>query len=108
MDTPSPLDPAPEAADGLTQAELAGAPSWLIATARLVRPLCVGALMAIPTVGAASIGLVAMVSRSTAMAMADASISFLSRLPDGVLVLIGSLATGYGLAKSVERLRGNS
>lgn len=102
----APSDPTPEMADGLTAADLVGAPDWMIATARLVRPLCVGALMAIPTVGAASVGLVAAFSRARAMDMADASTAFLSRLPDGVLWLIGSLATGYTFAKSVERLRG--
>lgn len=83
-----------------------GAPPWMTALARSIRPLCVGALMAIPTIGAASVGLVAMVSPSAANAMVKASTEFLAGIPTDIVVLIGTLASGYTLAKSVERLRG--
>lgn len=83
-----------------------GAPPWMTALARSIRPLCVGALMAIPTLGAASVGLVAVVSPSAATAMVAASTGFLAGIPTDIVVLIGTLASGYGLAKSVERLRG--
>lgn len=83
-----------------------GAPPWMTALARSIRPLCVGALMAIPTLGAASVGLVAIVSPSAATAMVAASTGFLAGIPTDIVVLIGTLASGYGLAKSVERLRG--
>lgn len=83
-----------------------GAPPWLTFTLRSIRPVCVGALMAIPTVGAATVGLVALVSPLRAMAMVAASTAFLNGIPAEVLVLIGTLATGYGLAKTVERIRG--
>ncbi len=84
----------------------AGAPAWMTALARSIRPLCVGALMAIPTAGAASVGLVAMVSPRAAAAMVAASTAFLAGIPTDIVVLIGTLASGYGLAKSIERLRG--
>ncbi|WP_343526959.1 hypothetical protein [Sphingomonas sp.] len=83
-----------------------GAPPWMTALARSIRPLCVGALMAIPTLGAFSVGLVAIVSPRAAAAMVAASTAFLAGIPTDIVVLIGTLASGYGLAKSVERLRG--
>lgn len=86
----------------------AGAPTWLVAAARLIRPLSVGALMAIPTLGAATIGLVAMFDRTRAMAMADASVAFLAGLPTDIVLLIGTLGTGYGFARSIEKLRGKN
>lgn len=84
----------------------AGAPNWLTYSLRSIRPVCVGALMAIPTLGAATVGLVAAFSPLRAMAMVAASTAFLSGIPADVLLLIGTLATGYGLAKTFERVRG--
>jgi hypothetical protein len=83
-----------------------GTPAWLGAVTGLIRPICVGALMAIPTVGAATIGAVAMVSGEAADRMAKASVAFLGGIPDGVLILIGTLAGGYTAAKTAERLVG--
>ncbi|KTT96881.1 hypothetical protein [Sphingomonas sanguinis] len=95
-------------AGGLDTLDLGpGAPSWMTALARSIRPLCVGALMMIPTAGAASVGLVAMVSPRAAAAMVAASTAFLAGIPTDIVLLIGTLASGYGLAKSVERLRGS-
>lgn len=82
-----------------------GAPDWMITLAGLIRPLCVGALLAIPTFGAASVGVVAFFSRNRAMNMVDASTAFLRGMPTDVILLIGTLATGYGIARSVEKLR---
>ena len=62
--------------------------------------------MAIPTIGAATVGLVAAASPTRAMAMVAASTAFLAGIPADVLLLIGTLATGYGLAKTFERVRG--
>ena len=81
------------------------APGWLVSAAKLIRPLSVGALMAIPTVGAGSVGLVAMIAPARGEAMARASVLFLQGLPLDVVVLIGTLATGYGFARSVEKLK---
>lgn len=83
-----------------------GAPLWLTYALRAIRPLCIGALMAIPTVGAATVGAVALFSAPRADAMVAASTAFLRGIPPEVLMLIGTLASGYGLAKTVERLRG--
>ncbi|MBX9881278.1 MAG: hypothetical protein K2X73_04825 [Sphingomonas sp.] len=92
-----------DATDDLAEAE---APAWLGATAKLIRPLCVGALMAIPTVGAASVGIVAMFSPATALGMADASTRFLAGIPGDIVVLIGALAGGYTAARSAEKIVG--
>lgn len=83
----------------------AGAPNWLTYSLRSIRPVCVGALMAIPTLGAATVGVVAAFSPSRATAMVAASTAFLNGIPADVLLLIGTLATGYGLAKTFERVR---
>lgn len=80
-------------------------PAWLVATTRMIRPICVGALMAIPTLGAATVGLVAMVDRDRAMAAVAASTAFLAGIPGDIVVLIGVLATGYSVSKTVERVK---
>lgn len=82
------------------------APAWLGATAKLIRPLCVGALMAIPTVGAASVGLVAIFSPATALGMSEASTRFLAGIPGDIVALIGFLAGGYTIARSAEKIIG--
>lgn len=83
------------------------APAWLGATAKLIRPLCVGALMAIPTVGAASVGIAAMFSPATGLAMAEASTRFLAGIPGDIVALIGFLAGGYTVARSAEKIVGS-
>lgn len=80
-------------------------PGWLVATTRMIRPICVGALMAIPTLGAATVGMVAMVDRDHAMAAVAASTAFLAGIPGDIVVLIGVLATGYSVSKTVERVK---
>ncbi len=85
---------------------MAAYPGMLTTFTRMIRPISVGALMAIPTVGAATVGLVAMVNPAAGMAMATTSVAFLAGLPTDIIVLIGTLATGYGFAKSVERIKG--
>lgn len=83
-----------------------GAPAWISTAARLIRPICVGALMAIPTVGSFSVGLVAAISPERGKAMAEASVMFLRGIPWEIVMLIGALATGYGFAKTIELLKG--
>ena len=83
--------------------ETGGAPAWMVATAKLIRPLSVGALMAIPTIGAAAVGFVALFSRDRAMAMVEASGAFLNAIPTDIVLLIGTIATGYGVARSLDK-----
>lgn len=73
---------------------------------RLVRPLSVGALIAVPTLGAAACGATAMFDTDTALGMARASTLFLQGIPGEVYMLVGFFGGGYGLAKTVERLKG--
>ncbi len=80
----------------------------LTAIARMIRPLCVGALMAIPTLGPATVGLVAIAAPERAMAMAAASTRFLAGIPGDIVALIGFLAGGYGLAKTIEKRTGKT
>lgn len=81
-------------------------PGWLAATTRSIRPVCVGALMAIPTLGAATVGTVALVDHQAAMHAVEASTAFLAALPTEIVLLIGTLATGYSLSKTIERVKG--
>lgn len=92
--------------DALAVDQVADADTPLTRTAGLIRPFCVGALMAIPTIGTATVGLVALFSEARALAMVRASTAFLAGLPTDVVVLIGTLATGYGLARTVEKVKG--
>ena len=80
------------------------APGWLGTATGLIRPICVGALMAIPTLGAATVGAVALLDGGAADRMTRASTAFLGGLPDGVLWLIGALAGGYTVARTTEKL----
>lgn len=108
---PIPFDPAaagtPELSDTIAATldpfEVKGLSPRLTSIARMIRPLCVGALMAIPTLGPASVGLVAIVAPERAMAMAAASTHFLAGIPGDIVALIGLLAGGYGLAKTFEK-----
>lgn len=111
---PIPFDPAQAGTPELPPRDLGdpfaldpvGMPPKLVQAARLIRPLSVAALMAIPTVGAAVVGLVAAVAPDRALVMAEASTRFLSGIPGDIVALIGFLAGGYGLAKTIERRRG--
>ena len=98
--------PDTAAPDPFELQDAADLPRWLVAGTRMIRPICVGALMAIPTLGAATVGLVAMFSQDAAMHAVQASTAFLAGLPGEVVLLIGALASGYSVSKTVERLRG--
>lgn len=111
---PIPFDPAaagrPELAepvpfDPFALGDPQALPGWLVAATRMIRPICVGALMAIPTLGAATVGLVAIVDARAAMHAVAASTTFLAGIPGDIVVLIGVLASGYSLSKTVERLK---
>ncbi|KQM23115.1 hypothetical protein ASE73_02510 [Sphingomonas sp. Leaf24] len=94
--------------DILDPFDVGGLSPRLVAVARMIRPLCVGALMAIPTLGPASVGLVAIVAPDRALAMAEASTRFLVGIPGDIVALIGFLAGGYGLAKTIEKRVGKA
>ena len=108
---PSPLtDGTHDAMDlGLADTSQEPAPGaaslWLVGFAKLIRPISIGALMAIPTVGPAVVGIVAFFSPSRAMAMVQASTGFLQALPTDIVLMIATLATGYGVARSFDKLK---
>lgn len=111
---PMPL-PVPDYEPGLSAIVTGGSdpfaiqpnmPRWLAWPTGLIRPLCVGALMAIPTLGAATVGTVAAFDEARAQAMVRVTTSFLIGIPTDITVLIGALAGGYALAKSVEKIKG--
>lgn len=105
-----PESPAARASDEWTYGDIVAlpapvaAPGWLGTATGLIRPICVGALMAIPTLGAATVGAVALIDGGAADRMTRASTAFLGGLPDGVLWLIGALAGGYTVARTTEKL----
>jgi hypothetical protein len=103
------VDEQPVAAGDPHQSDIwdtAGCPPWLAVVLRLVRPLSVGALLAIPTIGAATCGAASVIDLETGLGMARASTAFLQGIPGEVYMLIGFFGGGYGLARTVERLRG--
>lgn len=107
--TPASAAPAAGSAPALSERDIwdtAGCPLWLASLLRLVRPMTVGALLAVPTLGAAACGLTALVDVDTGVGMANASTLFLQGIPGEVYMLIGFFGGGYGLARTVERLRG--
>lgn len=96
----------PAALDTFAVEGAAPLPGWLTSVTRMIRPICVGALMAIPTAGAATVGTVALFDHAAAMHAVEASTGFLAGIPGDIVLLIGALATGYSLSKTVERLKG--
>lgn len=77
-------------------------PPWVDHAVALTRPFGVAALVLIPTLGAATVGLVAGRWPVAAMNMVEASTAFLKGIPDGLYTLIGAVALGYSAAKTVE------
>lgn len=80
-------------------------PKWLQNAVALTRPLYTSALIAIPSVGALSVGAVGFFSEPRAMAMVHASTAFLVGIPDAAYGLIGAVALGYTASKSVEAVK---
>jgi hypothetical protein len=77
-------------------------PPWVEHAVALTRPFGVAALVLIPTLGAASVGIVASWAPQSAMQMAETSTAFLQGIPDALYGLIGAVALGYSAAKSFE------
>lgn len=81
-------------------------PAWVENLVTVTRPLAVNALIAIPTLGAMSVGLVAGVfGETTALGMARASTTFLAGIPDALYGLIGGAFLTYGVAKTTEAIK---
>lgn len=81
-------------------------PPWVDNLVTVTRPLAVNALIAIPTLGAMMVGVVAGVfGEDKAMAMANASVAFLQGIPDALYALIGGTFLGYAGAKTTEAIK---
>ncbi len=77
-------------------------PPWVNQTVALARPAVAAMTAAIPAAGAFAVGIVAFFSPARGMAMAEASTSFLSKIPEAGWLAIGSITIGYTVAKTVE------
>lgn len=77
-------------------------PPWVNQAVALARPAVAAMTAAIPALGAAVVGFVAFFSPERGMAMAEASTSFLSKIPDAAWGAIGAITIAYTAAKTVE------
>lgn len=80
-------------------------PDWLSNVVALTRPLALTLTVAIPSVGSAMVGTVAVVSYRTAQNMAAVSVQFLQGIPDAAWGAITAIALGYTAAKSAEVIK---
>lgn len=75
---------------------------WIASFAKVSRPLAVTLTVAIPALGAASVGLATIFDPAMGAAMAKNSAGFLSDLPEALYWMVGGIATGYFGAKAFE------
>lgn len=80
-------------------------PGWLNNLVALTRPLALTMTVAIPSMGAFSVGIVATLWPKTAMAMVDASTKFLQGIPDAGWGAIVAIALGYTASKTAEVIK---
>lgn len=80
-------------------------PPWLNNFVALTRPLGTSAIVAIPSVGAFTVGAVAFVWPVEAMDMVKASTSFLQGIPDAAYAMIATIALGYTAGKTAEAIK---
>lgn len=80
-------------------------PGWINNLVALARPAALTMTVAIPSLGAFTVGTVAFKWPRTAMAMADASTSFLKGIPEAGWGAIVAIALGYTAAKTAEVMK---
>lgn len=80
-------------------------PPWLTNFVSIARPLFVAGNVAIPVLGAFTVGLVSFIWPVQALTMVDASTKFLQGIPDAAYGMITALALGYIGAKSWETVK---
>lgn len=85
--------------------DLAELPGWLRALVALARPGAVTMLVAIPAAGAFTVGAVAFWLPETAIAMAEASTTFLAGIPEPAWWVIATISVGYSVSKSAEVIK---
>lgn len=80
-------------------------PPWLDQFVTITRPLATSALIAIPSIGAFTVGLVSFWDAAAGEAAAKNSVAFLAGIPDAAYTLIGAVALGYFGAKTAEVIK---
>lgn len=80
-------------------------PKWLQNVVGLARPAVVTMTVAIPSLGAFTVGMVAAVAPEAAMRMAMTSVIYLKGIPDAAWGAITAIALGYTVAKSTEMVK---
>ena len=80
-------------------------PPWLNNTVALTRPLAATMVVAIPALGAFSVGMVTWFSPEAGAAMALNSTDFLKGIPDAAYGAIVAIALGYTAGKTVEAVK---
>lgn len=80
-------------------------PPWLNNTVALTRPLAATMVVAIPALGAFSVGLITWMDAATGAAMAKNSTDFLQGIPDAAYGAIVAIALGYTAGKTVEAVK---
>lgn len=80
-------------------------PPWLNNTVALTRPLAATMVVAIPALGAASVGFVSYFDPASGAAMALNSTDFLKGIPDAAYGAIVAIALGYTAGKTVEAVK---
>lgn len=80
-------------------------PGWLNNLVALTRPLALTMTVAIPSMGAFTVGVVASFSPKAATAMMEASTKFLQGIPDAGWGAIVAIALGYTASKTAEVIK---
>ena len=80
-------------------------PGWINNLVALTRPVALTMTVAMPPLGAATVGLVAFKYPQTAMAMARASSTFLQGIPTEGWAAVTAIALGYTASKTAEVIK---
>lgn len=85
-------------------------PPWIVKAVAVTRPLTTSGIIAIPVMGAFSVGLISgleswFVGAGTGARMAADSTAFLRGIPDAAYAMIGAIALGYTGAKTFEAVK---
>ncbi len=80
-------------------------PPWINNLVAVARPAFTAGIVAIPCLGAATVGTVALFFPGAAMDSVKASIAFLQGIPDAAYGMITAIALGFTAAKSYEAVK---
>lgn len=88
--------------DGIDVRSAFAEDGWIASFAKVTRPLAVTMTVAIPALGAMSIGVISLFSAEAGASAALNSTDFLKGIPNELYLMIGTIATGYIGFKSWE------